>query len=639
MNESLSAGQAKAINSIWAGLEPDPVMLVSEWADKYRYLGSTASSEPGKWRTERTPYLREVLDCLSAQSPYEEVVAMFAAQLGKTETGNNWTGYCIDYAPGPMLAVQPTVDIAKRFSKQRISPLILSTPRLTEKVKSARSRDSGNTVLSKEFPGGLMMMTGANSAAGLRSMPVRYLFLDEIDAYPDDVEGEGDPVDLAEARTRTFARRKIFKCSTPTFEGRSKIAKAYAESDQRQYWVPCPHCDAFQVLTWPQVRWPKGNTAGAVYVCEHCNEEIQEHNKTRMLERGEWRARYPGKGGGRVAGFALSSLYSPVGWFGWSDAARLWELAKGQPDKLRAFVNTVLGETWKEKSVQPDESRIYERTRGAGFERNKLAEWVLMLTAGVDVQLDRLEVEIVGWGRSKRSQSIDYRIITGDTSDLGPAGPWRKLREIIGEQWAHPVAGVAMPLQSMAIDSGFNTQTVYSFCRDFQQPHVIPIKGSDTVQSATGTPKLVDVTLGGRKIRRGVRFWPVGSSVLKSELYGWLNQAMAEEGEEPPVGWCDFPEYDLDHFKGLTAEQLVVRIVRGYRVYQWEKTRERNEQTDCRVYARAAASVCGLDRLAEVDFMELERHLGMHSDKHRQEDGDTYQENGVTFKKSEFWGG
>ena len=193
-----------------AGLKPDPLLTVSQWADRYRTLSQRASAEPGPWRTDRTPYLREIMDCLSPSSPVERVVFMKGAQIGGTECGNNWIGYVIHQAPGPMMAVQPTVEMAKRNSKQRIDPLIEESHALRELVKDPRSRDSGNTILAKEFPGGVLVMTGANSAVGLRSMAARYLFLDEVDAYPGDVEGEGDPINLALARTRTFARRKVF---------------------------------------------------------------------------------------------------------------------------------------------------------------------------------------------------------------------------------------------------------------------------------------------------------------------------------------------------------------------------------------------------------------------------------------------
>ena len=273
------------------GLRPDPLLKVSEWADQHRRLSGKGAAEPGPWRTARTPYLREIMDCLSPSSPYERVVFMKGAQIGATECGNNWIGYVIHHAPGPMLAVLPTVEMAKRNSRQRIDPLIEDSEVLSQLVKPARSRDSGNTVLTKAFQGGLLAMTGANSAVGLRSMPVRYLFLDEVDGYPGDIDGEGDPVSLAEARTRTFARRKVFIVSTPTVKGVSRIEREFEASDQRRYFVPCPHCEFFQWLEFERLRWDKGCPETAHYLCTECEGQIHEHHKTRMLERGEWRRR------------------------------------------------------------------------------------------------------------------------------------------------------------------------------------------------------------------------------------------------------------------------------------------------------------------------------------------------------------
>ena len=286
------------------------------------------------------------MDCLSPSSPVERVVFMKGAQIGGSETGNNWIGYVIHHAPGPMMAVAPTVEMAKRNSKQRIDPLIEESAILRELIAPARSRDSGNTILAKEFRGGTLVLTGANSAVGLRSMPVRYLFLDEVDGYPVDVEGEGSAIALAEARTRTFARRKIFIVSTPTIAGASAIEREYEASDQRRYFVPCPHCGHRQWLRFEQLRWEKGSPATAAYVCEACAAPIAEHHKTGMLEQGEWRALAP-ENGSRTAGFHLSSLYSPVGWRSWRDIAAAWESAvsqqSGSAAAIKTFKNTELG--------------------------------------------------------------------------------------------------------------------------------------------------------------------------------------------------------------------------------------------------------------------------------------------------------
>jgi phage terminase large subunit GpA-like protein len=293
---------ADAIERAWRdGLKPDPLLTVSQWADRYRVLSQRASSEPGRWRTERTPYLKEIMDCLSPSSPVQRVALMKGAQIGGTECGNCWVGYVIHQAPGPMMAVSPTVELAKRNSKQRIDPLIEESEVLRERVKERRSRDSGNTVLSKEFPGGVLILTGANSAVGLRSMPARYLFLDEVDGYPGDVEGEGDPILLAERRSATFQRRKILLVSTPKTKSLSRIEREYDASDQRRYFVPCPHCGERQTLELESLRWPEGRPREAEYACCQCGALIGERHKTWMLEQGEWRP--TAEGDARTAGF------------------------------------------------------------------------------------------------------------------------------------------------------------------------------------------------------------------------------------------------------------------------------------------------------------------------------------------------
>lgn len=615
------------------GLKPDPILTVSEWADQYRMLSQRASAEPGHWRTERTPYLKEIMDSLSATSPIQSVTLIKGAQLGGTEAGSNWIGYIIDHAPGPVLAVQPTVEMAKRNSKQRIEPLIQESQRLREKVKSPRSRDSGNTILAKEFPGGLLVMTGANSAVGLRSLPARYLFLDEIDAYPGDVDGEGDPVSLAEARARTFARRKIFKVSTPTIEGRSRIQSSYDESDQRKYEVPCPRCGHYQDLVWERIRWEKENPQGAVYVCAGCEQPIQEHHKTKMLREGRWVAKNPGYRNRKNIGFHLNSLYSPVGWFSWADAVELFEKAKDNPDRLRSFVNTVLGQTWKEKGDAPEWRRIFERREE--YEFNQVPAGGLFITAGVDVQKDRLECEIVAWGQDKQSWSLDYRVINGDTSE---DHPWNELFGFLNEQF--PCAnGVSLPIRLMAIDSGYNTQVVYNQVRKHPINRVVAIKGVDSSQTLIGAPSTVDVDAKGRKIRRGIRVWKVGVSIAKTELYGWLRlDKPTAEGEPYPGGYCHFPEYDEHFFKMLTAEQLIVRVTRnGGRRFEWEKIRERNEALDTRCYARAAAAIVGLDRLNKEQWEILKNKRPIETrPPHSQNDrGEEQQKE----RRSPFWKG
>jgi phage terminase large subunit GpA-like protein len=589
-----------------AGARPDPLLTISQWADRYRWLSQRASAEHGRWRTERTPYLREIMDCLSPMSPIERTVFMKGAQIGGTECGNNWMGYIIHQAPGPMMAVQPTVEMAKRNSKQRIDPLIEESEVLRKLVRDPRSRDSGNTVLSKDFPGGVLVMTGANSAVGLRSMAARYLFLDEVDAYPGDVEGEGDPITLAMARTRTFARRKVLLVSTPKITGMSRIESAYEESDQRKYWVPCPTCREFQILKFAQLRWPKGDPQSAVYVCEHCGQEIRNHQKHSMLARGEWRA--GAKGDGKTAGFHISSLYSPVGWFSWGDAAKQFEQAQKNPALLQVFVNTVLGETWTLLGEAPEWQKLYDRRED--YKVGLVPRGGLFLTAGADVQKDRIEVEIAAWGRGKESWSVDYRVFEGDTSR---AAVWEKLTGLLNESFTTE-SGLELPIMQLAVDSGFATIEVYQWARR-QGGRVLVIKGDSRTPSLIGSASPVEVGPMGAKLKRGVRVWPVNSGMAKEELYRWLRQDRPTDedvakGIPFPSGYCHFPRYSEEYFKQITAEQLVTKIVKGYRRHEWQKMRERNEALDCRVYARAAAGRVGIDRFQEKHWTDLERRVG-----------------------------
>jgi len=584
-----------------SGLRPDPFLNVSEWADAHRMLSQKSSAEPGRWRTSRTPYLKEIMNCLSPSSPIEEIVLMAAAQVGKTETGNNWVGYIIDRAPAPTLAVQPTVELAKRYSRQRIDAMVDETPRLRERVRPARERDSGNTMLAKEFAGGILIMTGANSAVGLRSVPARNLFMDEIDAYPQDVDGEGDPVSLARARTRTFSRRKILLTSTPTIFGQSRVEAAFLESDQRRFHVPCPHCGEFQTLKWGFLKWDEGNPDSVWLECEFNKCRIDEFSKTEMLAGGRWVSENPEALNPRIAGFHINSLYSPLGWFSWADAVRLWNESSKNPDRLRVFVNTVLGETWKEKGDAPDWRRLYERREP--YKIGIVPEGVTYLTAGVDVQKDRLEMQVMGWGDRKESWSVAHWVLPGDTNDTGEGGPWAELgRRIWASLETH--SGGEMPIRLTGVDSGFNTQTVYDFVRRFPPNKVLALKGTDHLQQPIGTPTAVDVVANGKRIRRGLKVWPMGSSILKTEIYGHLKMDNPTENELAangfPPGFIHLPQYDEEYFKQLTAEQIVSRVVKGYRKFEWQKIYERNETLDTLVMARACAAICGLDRQQNI---------------------------------------
>lgn len=582
-----------------AGLKPDPLLNISEWADKYRVLSQKASAEPGKWRTSRTPYLKEIMDCLSPYSGIERVVFMKGAQVGGTEVGNNFLGYIVHLSPGPVMLVMPTVDGAKRTSKTRIDPMFAAIPELKGVISDRRSKDASNTTLMKEFQGGVLVLTGANSAIGLRSMPVRYIFLDEIDAYKGDVEGEGDPVNLAIKRTSTFNRRKIFMVSTPTVQSVSRIEYEYEQSDQRHYMVPCPYCNKRQSLKWKQVHWENEDPLTAVYICEHCGTIIEEHLKTWMLENGAWEKSNPSS---KIAGFHLSSLYSPVGWFSWADAVKQFLDAKNKDNLLKVWVNTVLGETWLEKGEAPEWQILFDKRED--YPQEIIPSGGLFLTAGADVQKDRIECEVVAWGRNRESWSVGYFIINGDTAR---EDVWNELTEFSRRYFEHS-SGAMLPISRFAIDSGFATQQVYNWVRKQPLNFAMAIKGTDSGVTPLGLPTKVDLNINGKKLRRGARVWAVGTSILKSELYQFLRLTQNED-ESFPAGYCHFPKYDSEYFKQLTAEQLVTKVVRGYQKREWQKTRERNEALDCRVYARAASISFGIEQFSEIKWHNLEKAL------------------------------
>lgn len=606
-------GVAELCGSWREGLKPDPFLTVSQWADRHRMLAARASAEPGRYRTARTPYMREIMDALSPGSGIERVVFMKAAQVGATEAGNNWIGFVIHQAPGPMLAVQPTVELAKRNSRHRIDPLIEESPALREKVRPARSRDAGNTMLSKEFAGGILIMTGANSAVGLRSTPARYIFLDEIDAYPASADDEGDPVTLAEARSQTFAhRRKVFLVSTPTIRGLSRIEREYEASDQRRYHVPCPHCGVFQWLKFDRLRWEKAKPETARYHCEACEEAIGEHSKTAMLEEGEWRAMATATDLATI-GFHLSALYSPIGWLSWESIARAFEAAKGSDESTKAFRNTMLGETWVETGEAPDWQRLHDRREQ--WTPGTVPAGGLFLTAGADVQKDRIEIDVWAWGRGLESWLVDHIVLEG-----GPGNDdcWKGLDELLGRRWMSS-NGKEMRILRLAIDTGYEAPAVYAWARRAGSAHVAPVKGVESFNRASPVsgPTYVDATAQGRRLRRGAKLWTVAVSTFKSETYRFLNlqrptEDELEAGATFTPGTVHLPSWiDSEWCKQLVAEQLVtVRTRRGFSRLEWQKMRERNEALDCRVYARAAAWIAGADRWPAGHWNDLEAAFG-----------------------------
>ncbi|MFS8184216.1 phage terminase large subunit family protein [Pseudovibrio denitrificans] len=552
-------------------LAPERQLTVSQWANAYRQLPPT-SAEPGRWKTERVPYLGEIMDCLSTASQVERVVFMAGAQVGKTEAGLNWIGYVIDHAPGMMLLVMPSLDMLKRNSRTRIDPLINDTPALKAKVAAPKTREKGNTIAMKSFVGGELVMTGANAPTGLRSTPVRYIFLDEVDGYPVDADGEGDPVELAIRRTATYAgKKKIYLCSTPTLSGVSRIEKAYAESDQRKFFVPCPHCGAMQVIAWARIKWPEGEPLKATLHCEHCGEPIEERHKLKMLAQGQWQATKDGDG--RTAGFWLPGLYSPFET--WGEMAAEFLTVKSDPPRLQTFVNTRLGEAYEDRDTAPIEAeRLLSRCEPFG---EILPDEVALITAGVDTQDDRLELEIVGWGKGEESWSLDYQVLWGD-----PAFPevWQQLDAVLLQRYPHVRDVHPLPISAVAIDSGgHRTPNVMEYVQPRQNRRVWAIKGR-------GGPGIPAWPKRPPKLKAGqlAPLYIVGVDSLKHTLISRLRI------EAACAGYCHFPEgRDLDYFRGITAEKPVRVYKGGVAKIKWvADSGVRNEPLDCRVYASAA---------------------------------------------------
>lgn len=589
-------------------MRPPPRQTVTEWAESERYLSSVESSEPGPYRVTRTPYAQEPQDCMSPRSAVEEVVLQWAAQTGKTSALLNCLGSAIANNPGPIMIVWPTNTVAKRNSRQRIAPLLTGSQQLRERVAQNRSRDKANTTLLKEFTGGVLVVAGANSAADLRSTPVRDLYLDEVDNFPHDVDGEGDPSKLAEARQTTFTRRKRLRTSTPTTKGYSRIEAALLASDNCRLHVPCPHCGAMQQLElgisepWG-LKWDKAPSGAPIaasvhYVCRESGCVIKEHQKPGMLAAGRWVPLNPGAQGGRVRGFQLSGLYSPLGWLAWRTIAQEWHDARkaeerGDASLMRVFVNTRLAETYEESGDRVASSELQRRAQDIPL---GIVQWGhYVRTLGVDVQGDRLEVFDWAWGRGMCSQLVAVRIIYGDPAlrEDQAGSPWGELTKYRETPVEH-ASGHEAPLLACAIDSGgHHTQQVYAYARDHRHEHVIAVKGSSQRgKPILGKPTAVDLNRRGEKVKQGAKVWPVGPDTAKAVLFGRMRV------DTPGPGYILLSSnLSPEVFDGLTSERLVGRYVKGRHKLEWVPVPGvRNEPLDGAVYALAAAHFRGVDR-------------------------------------------
>jgi phage terminase large subunit GpA-like protein len=563
-------------------LAPPPKLTISEWADRFRKLSSESSAKPGQWITSRAEYQRGVMDVFNEGHPY--VVMMSSAQVGKTEILNNICGYHIDLDPCPILILQPTKEMGETWSKDRLAPMLRDTPTLTNKVMDPRARDSGNTIDHKRFPGGHITIVGANSPAGLASRPIRIVLADEVDRYPPSAGAEGDPLSLAIKRTQTFTwNRRVFVCSTPTIKGFSRIETEWERSDQRRYFLRCPHCAASQYLKWEQVQWHKDKSDDgqitlkhypetAAYYCEACGVQWSDPERRLAIRWGEWKATRPE---GRIVGFHLNELYSP--WSRLADIAATFIEAKKSPETYRTFVNTVLGEPFEDQGERVDDHVLMQRPRwGMSLSAGGMApEEVLVVTAAVDVQDDRLEIEKVGWGVDEQSWSLDYRVIYGD-----PAGRvlWAELDEYLLE--TIPVSdGRTLDVAATAIDSGgHHTGAVYTFCKSRARRRVWAIKGM------AGEGKAIWPKVASRNNKGKVNLFMIGVDSAKDSVYARLRI------RNPGPGYCHFPvDRERSWFEQLTSERVIKEWVKGFPRRVWQKASSaRNEALDVRAYAFAA---------------------------------------------------
>ncbi len=522
---------------------------------------------PGIFTTANAEYQRGIMDAFS-DPQYSEIVVMSGSQIGKTELINNIIGYFIAHDSAPILCMQPTLEMAQTWSKDRLAPMLRDTPALKDKVKDSRSRDSGNTTLHKQFPGGHITACGANSPASLASRPIRILLADEVDRYPPSAGAEGDPVNLGKRRCATFWNKKVLLTSTPTIKGASRIESAFEDSDKRYYNIKCHACDTAQILEWSQVRWEKEKPETAKYHCSECDAEWSDVQRKQAIRHGEWIATAPFSG---TAGFHLSGLYSP--WVDIAELAKLFLESKhtGQ-EALRVFVNTVLAQSWEEDEGDGVETNDI-MARATHFETPLPDSTIGVLCASADVQADRIEVLVNGYGSNNQTWVVGFQIFYGSpNSDT----LWNEVEEYLQTTWPHP-SGNDLRITRSFIDSGYQTGSVYNFCKRLEATGVLAIKG-------VGGENRAEVGRPTKNNTMRCNVFPLGVNTLKTQILARLKI------DDPNAsGFVHFPDFlDDEFFLQLTSERLVKRYKAGIPRMEFKRLRPRNEALDLMVYNLAA---------------------------------------------------
>lgn len=556
---------------------PPPTETVSQFCEAHRFLSAESSASPGQWRNERVPYAVAIMDAYN-DPLVREVWVQKSAQVAWTEILNNLIAYVIARRPGPMMLIQPTLEMVEAWSKDRLDPMLRDCPVLHGRVSKARSKDGANTVKHKTGPGWRLTLAGANSPAGLRMRVVRDLLCDEVDGYPRTAGKEGDPISLGRKRQVTFWNKKLFAGSTPTVKGASRIETGFESTDMRYLHVPCPHCtelsdgepSGYQRLVWPQMKWPEGKPSEARYQCQHCGVLIEHHHKRWMLAHHKWVATKPFDG---RAGFHLSELYSPF--VTWAEMASNFVEAEKLPETLQTFINTSLGETYEQAGNTVEPGSLLERREQ--YTAASIPAGVLMLTIGGDVQDDRVELQLLGWGADEECWILEQKVFRGDPKG---ADLWREIDPYLLDRFTTE-DGRTLRAEAVAIDSGGHcTQAVYDFVVTRKRRRVFAIKG------VAGQGKLVWPKKASRTKKSRAMVFSIGVDTIKSLLYGRLEKVL-----KPGPGYIHLhAEADKEFCNQLTSEKQVTTYSKGRAVLVWQP-RAKNiaqEAQDCWNYGYAA---------------------------------------------------
>lgn len=592
-------GYVAGLEALARAFEPRVALPVSQWAAKYRVLSGKSASEPGRWRNERIPYLGPIMDSLDPRHPAPLVLFVASSQVGKSECGLNWLGRMCHQMPGSFLALFPTEKVARKWVRTRLDSMIATTPALRALLPLGRRANGGNTLQEKHGPGFVIFTGSANIPDDVASISVPYLLFDEVDRMPLVLDGEGDPVELALRRSANFPRSKAFFTSTPTTEESSRVWPLWLSSTMDEYFVPCPLCGAKQKLAFDGLKWVDGKPETAEYECAECENTFPERHKTDMLVDGQWRAKHP-ELEAVVKGWRISGLYTPIGLGdSWGKHAAAWERARGKPAKVQVFFNTRLGEVVKSEKIKLEWEAVKERREP--YTLRTIPAGVLVLTAFADIQVNRIEAGIVGWGRDEQATIIDDVVFYGDpTRDE----VWQQLDAWHASSIVNSF-GVEMRIAAMGVDSGNWQQEVLDFTRSRRSRGIFATKGSNIRSKfPIGKPSLVDINFRGQTVKRGAEQYQIGVSVLKTTLYRRL---LADAGtpEKPVLPAERHFHFSVDlpdeYFRQLTAERFDEKD-------GWQKVYDHNEKLDIVVGNMAIAMhhSVAVHRYREADWVRAE---------------------------------